>query len=1315
MKRLFTLFALVAAFFTAQAQVDIINQPLTDGLLPAGWSQVDVTFSTAAGGYANVSGTTGQLTTGVVDLTPYTLVELTFDVAKFGSGDNGPITVEISDDGGSTFVAQTFDSPIPTGSTYLTSGPTAITATGANVVVRLSAANSLSNKRVRNVLLQGFTGGDVPGCTDPTACNFDPAATLDNGSCEFVSCAGCTDPTACNYDATATIDDASCLFPGDACDDGDPATINDVFLGDCSCAGTVAVTADLIISELHYNSSDADGFPDLSWEFLEIYNNDVVAVDLENYSLTGVTYTFPAGASIAPGEYIIVCIDAAIYSGNGYQVFEWTSGGLGNTSETVTLFDNNAAIVDEVTYDDGGLWPSAPDGSGPSLELSDLAADNNDGANWQASCDFNGTPGAVNSTFPCNPPIAATISDVQNAVYTEGTTVEVSGIVTGVYASSFTMQNGVGAFSGIWVNGTGVAQGDDVTVIGDVSETNGLTQLNNTLITVNTSGNALPAAEVLSTLAVGDEQWEGVLVETTGFVDNGDAGFGEWSFDDASGSLLVDDLNGAPVTPLTVGDQYTVTAPLFFSFGNFKLAPRDNATDILKWGCTDNTFPNFDPAAVIDDGSCGNVPGCTNPAADNFDPAATVDDGSCIISGCTDPTALNFDATANNDDGSCYFTLPNLVINEIHYNPCTAQGDDFDFEFIEIYNADVATVDLEGITFTGVDFTFPAGAQIAAGEYIIVTINAASYAGNGYQVFEWTTGGTGNGGETIAISDAFANVIDTVTYGDAGLWPTEPDGGCSSLELIDPALDNADPANWQASFDVNGTPGAMNSEAPVGTNYTIFEIQSDVDGSGASLKAGEVVTTSGIVTAVYPGENLLAMQEGTGPFEGIWVADASVLEGDEIEVTGLVVENFGLTVISNIISISVSSSGNVVPSVPLTTVAANDEQWEGLLLSVTGPVSNGDVGFGEWAVNDGSGDMLVDDFALNLVPVDNGVTYTVTGPNYYSFGNFKLQPRNLNDAQRWGCTDNTFPNFDPAAVIDDGSCGNIPGCTDPAADNFDPAATVDDGSCVFSGCTDPTALNYDMQATIDDGSCYFTLPNLVINEIHYNPCLAQGEDFDFEFVEIYNADAVTVDLGGFTFAAGFDFTFPDGASIAASEYIVIAVNAASYTGNGYQVFQIEFGNLSNGGETLQLEDGFANVVDVVTYSDFSPWPFEPDGNCPSLELIDPALDNADAASWQASFVSNGTPGAMNSQLIAGCTDPTACNFDATANDDDGSCDFTSCLGCTYANADNFSPTATVDDGSCVFTDSCPEDLNGDQLVNAADLLAFLAAFGSPCD
>ena len=75
------------------------------------------------------------------------------------------------------------------------------------------------------------SGAKVNGCTDIVAENYDPAATCDNGSCEYTF--GCTDPNACNYDEAATIDDGSCSTPTDidlanqlSVDDGGQIVLN---------------------------------------------------------------------------------------------------------------------------------------------------------------------------------------------------------------------------------------------------------------------------------------------------------------------------------------------------------------------------------------------------------------------------------------------------------------------------------------------------------------------------------------------------------------------------------------------------------------------------------------------------------------------------------------------------------------------------------------------------------------------------------------------------------------------------------------------------------------------------------------------------------------------------------------------------------------------------------------------------------------------------------------------------------------------------------------------------------------------------------
>jgi hypothetical protein len=52
----------------------------------------------------------------------------------------------------------------------------------------------------------------ISGCTDPESPNYNPEATIDDGSC-FTPMPGCDDPEACNYDQLANVDDGSCTYP----------------------------------------------------------------------------------------------------------------------------------------------------------------------------------------------------------------------------------------------------------------------------------------------------------------------------------------------------------------------------------------------------------------------------------------------------------------------------------------------------------------------------------------------------------------------------------------------------------------------------------------------------------------------------------------------------------------------------------------------------------------------------------------------------------------------------------------------------------------------------------------------------------------------------------------------------------------------------------------------------------------------------------------------------------------------------------------------------------------------------------------------
>ncbi|MDB0027547.1 SprB repeat-containing protein [Flavobacteriales bacterium] len=75
-----------------------------------------------------------------------------------------------------------------------------------------------------------------------------------------------------------------------------------------------------------------------------------------------------------------------------------------------------------------------------------------------------------------------------------------------------------------------------------------------------------------------------------------------------------------------------------------------------------------------------------------------------------------------------------------------------------------------------------------------------------------------------------------------------------------------------------------------------------------------------------------------------------------------------------------------------------------------------------------------------------------------------------------GCMDSSALNFNSTAMFDDGSC--IPfiyGCTDSLMSNYNNSANTDDGSCVpyVLGCLDTLAINYNAEADTSDGSCCF--------------------------------------------------------------------------------------------------------------------------------------------------------------------------------------------------------------------------------------------------
>ena len=58
--------------------------------------------------------------------------------------------------------------------------------------------------------MEVFPNGNIaPGCTLPVAINYNPQASIDDGSCLL---SGCTDENALNFHPAMTVDDGTCLY-----------------------------------------------------------------------------------------------------------------------------------------------------------------------------------------------------------------------------------------------------------------------------------------------------------------------------------------------------------------------------------------------------------------------------------------------------------------------------------------------------------------------------------------------------------------------------------------------------------------------------------------------------------------------------------------------------------------------------------------------------------------------------------------------------------------------------------------------------------------------------------------------------------------------------------------------------------------------------------------------------------------------------------------------------------------------------------------------------------------------------------------------
>jgi hypothetical protein len=127
---------------------------------------------------------------------------------------------------------------------------------------------------------------------------------------------------------------------------------------------------------------------------------------------------------------------------------------------------------------------------------------------------------------------------------------------------------------------------------------------------------------------------------------------------------------------------------------------------------------------------------------------------------------------------------------------------EIDEEWIELYNHSNQVIDIGGWKLDeAVDYEFPLGTTMAAGEYLVVAKDALTLQTKypAIRIMGDYSGKLSNDNERIILLDSNGNTADNVHYYSNGKWPKIADGGGSSLELRDPLADNANGQAWAGS------------------------------------------------------------------------------------------------------------------------------------------------------------------------------------------------------------------------------------------------------------------------------------------------------------------------------------------------------------------------------------------------------------------------------------------------------------------------------------------------------------------------------------
>jgi hypothetical protein len=1143
---------------------------------------------------------------------------------------------------------------------------------------------------------------------------------------------GCTDETACNYNPMATDDDGTCL-QNDECGvcGGDG-----IAEGACDCAGS-GPEAGYDCDGVCLNDADGDGTCD-EFEVLGCtddtacnYSSD--ATEDDGSCTINDECGVCGGDGIAPGA--CDCegnLPEPGYTCEGDCIADSDGDGVCNPFEVPGCTDATACNFDtDATDEDGSCeYPAA----GENCAGECLSDHDGDGI-----CNDAEIPGCSSSSATNYNPAAT--DDDGSCTWPEGLFTGLSYDLIGhdliEGTSTYRLYANFNPDTLIQV----VASYGTADEPWEISSTEAFHQDPNGALLAHSINPAFfvmfPELEYDTWLALGGGPGSPIELQTVGL-----ANFFT-DFEESGANVLVNDAVGASLyyipgpngSPLSFAQDGQILLGQFTTSGvvsvRYNMQFRDAvsethyATDVnlvfptFGAGCTDETACNYDLEATDDNGTCyystehvdcdGNcysdvdgdgicdgqeIAGCTEESAYNYNENATDEDGSCLDAGCFDELACNYDPTADVDvPETCEYAGPFSDCDDNCNGDYEGDGVDECDEVSGCASASATNYD-----------------PLATNDDGSCIWGDGSFQGLTYEVFGENTVEGNTTYRVYAQFETSADVDMTALFGNVDYpWWTATTGAFYQHPLGEDFGGNINPGffsyfpelEYDSWLTIGAAPGDYNALA-----------QQNMYVHLPSFNAGEdmiIDTEAGAQIFLNP---------GASETQGVPDADGRLLVGQfttngvmflryniQFELGGQLEQYEDVELTFPLIAGGCTDemASNYDPSANFDDLTCIYEGCTDETADNYNPASN---------LNDGSClytgcmDPEADNYDAQANTGDQAAECLYTGCYDADADNYDAQA-NTGDQEAlceyFGCMDPDADNYDAGANVEDGSC-LYTGCMDSEADNYDAQANTGDQEalCVYFGCTDAAADNYDAGANADDGTCLYT------------GCMDEAADNYDPQANTGDQTAICLYSGCYDdLASNYDAQANTGDQEALCQYTGCTNPDADNFDPG--------ANVDDGSCIVAgcMYEAATNFNPAATYDNMS-CAF----SCATQGCTDTAASNYDEAAEE----DNG------SCLYAGCTSVDATNYNPNAFGDDGSCEF---AGCMNELACNYDASATSDDGSCLivgcmdpeglnfdaganfpggcdYPDACPGDINGDLFIDVSDLLTFFQYYGTAC-